>query len=582
MNAISNDDIRIVTLFKSARIGFTKIVAASVGYFAEHKNRNQIIWQPTDTDARDFVSDEIDPMIRDVPVLRKILRGDADKKGKDNTKHRKAFLGSVLDIKGGKSARNFRRTTKDVAYYDELDGFDSDIEGEGSPTSLGDVRITNSSFPKSVRGSTPGIKGASQIESSLNDADMVFRRYLPCPECDEFQYLKWSNFNWANSDPKTTKYACEHCGSLLDYSQFPEMDAQGEWRTEDGIVLDGDDNFTKDGELLDPPFHAGFIIWAAYSYFTAWSELVAEFLKANAAKKVGDNTKLKSFVNTRLGELWEDENESVEGEGLLERRENYGPEIPENVLLLTAGIDIQDDRIECEIVGWGHGSESWSIEYNVIIGDTSQDPSVKDSVWHRLDDYLLTKFTHETGVTMKVAAACIDSGGHRTPLVYKFCAARIRRRIFAIKGMDGEGKPLAGGLSKSKKYKATFIPVGVDTAKELIYSRLKVQEHGAGYSHFPAHYDQHYFDMLTAEKCIPKFVRGKASRLWVLKSGGRRNEALDCRVYAMAALELLNPNLNMIEKRMLPKEEPQPEQPEPSAKLRKRVRKQRGGFVNRW
>lgn len=551
MNAISNDDIRVVTLFKAARIGYTKMIAAAVGYFAEHKHRNQVIWQPTDTDARDFVSDEIDPMIRDVPSVRKLLRGDADKKGKDNTKHRKAFLGSVLDIKGGKAARNFRRLTKDVAYYDELDGFDDDIEGEGSPTSLGDVRITNSSFPKSVRGSTPGTKGMSQIESSLEDADMVFRRYLPCPNCEEYQYLKWSGITFTDKDPKTTKYACEHCGTLIDYSQYPDMDAQGYWMTVDGSYLDDDDNFRdSDDKLIDAPFHAGFVIWAAYSYFTAWSELVAEFLKASAAAKHGRKTKLKTFVNTRLGELWEDDNESIEGESLLDRCENYGPDIPDGALLLTAAVDTQDDRFEIEVVGWGYGSESWSIEYNVIVGDTSQDPDIRGSVWQQLDDYLLTKFTHESGVPMRIAAACIDLGGHRTQNVYKFCMARVRRHIFAVQGQPGPGKPIAGNWSKSKKYNAKFIPVGVDSAKELVYSRLKVTNHGPGYCHFPSHYNQTYFDMLTAEKRVAKMVRGKKTMIWVPKTSGIRNEAFDCRVYNTAALELSKVNMDQMQKRL--------------------------------
>ncbi len=553
MNTISNDDVRIVTLFKSARIGYTKLITAALGYFAEHKSRNQVIWQPTDTDARDFVSDEVDPMIRDVPPVRKLLRSDVEKKSKDNTKHRKAFLGSVLDIKGGKSARNFRRLTKDVCYYDELDGFDDDVEGEGAPTSLGDVRITNSSSPKSVRGSTPSTKGESQIESSLADADMVFRRHLPCPDCHEYQYLKWSGITWTANDPKTTKYACEHCGALIDYSQYPDMDSQGRWMSSDGSYIDDDDNFRSDDddELIDPPFHVGFVIWAAYSYFTSWVELAAEFLKADAAKKRGDRTKLKTFVNTRLGELWEEENETVEGSSLLNRRENYGPEIPEGGLLLTAAVDVQDDRFEIEVVAWGYGSESWSIEYNVIIGDTSVDPEVKGSIWQQLDEYLLTRFTHETGVTMRIASACIDSGGHRTQHVYRFCMKRLRRRVFAVKGMPGQGKPIAGTWSKSKKYdNAKFILVGVDTAKELVYSRLKVEKLGPGYCHFPSHYDESFFSMLTAEKCITKLIRGKRSRAWVLKSSGARNEALDCRVYNLVALELSKANMSALQKKL--------------------------------
>ncbi len=551
LNTVGNDDVREVTLFKSARVGYTKIICAAIGYNAEHKKRNQVVYQPTDTDARDFVSDEIDPMLRDVPVVRKLLKGDVEKKGKDNTKHRKAFRGSSLDIKGGKSARNYRRITKDIVYYDELDGFDMDVEGEGAPVSLGDTRITTSSFPKSVRGSTPGIEGMSQIQSSMDDADMVFRRYLPCPECEEYQYLKWSNIDWTNGDPKTTKYACEHCGSLIDYSQFPDMDAEGVWWTEDGCYLDDDDNFRNGKDkLIDPPYHAAFIIWSAYSYFTTWSELAAEFIKANTAKKKGDTTKLKTFINTKLGELWTDEGKTVESDAFIDRLENYGPEVPEGALILTCGVDIQDDRIEAEVIGWGIDAESWSVEYNIFVGDTSVDPVNKDSVWQQLDDYLLTRFTNETGVTMRIASACIDLGGHRAQHVYSFCMQRIRRRVFVIKGLSGAGRPITSRSRKSKKYSGTYIPVGVDAAKDLIFSNLKVKNPGPGYCHYPSHYTEQYFDQLTAEKCVTKNVRGKASRVWVLKSAGRRNEALDCRVYGRAALELLNVNMAQLEKRM--------------------------------
>lgn len=580
MNTIGNDDVRVTTLFKAARIGYTKIICAAVGYHAEHKKRNQVIWQPTDDDAMDFEADEIGPMIRDVPVVRKTMLSDPDKKSRENTKHRKAFSGSVLDIKGGKSARNYRRMTKDVAYYDELDGFDDDIEGEGSPTSLGDVRITNSSFPKSVRGSTPSTKDASQIESSLADADMVFRRYVPCPDCGEYQYLKWSGMTWTNNDPKTTKHACEHCGSLIDYSELPDIDAAGQWRTEDGNYLDEDDNFCDvKGKKIDPPFHAGFVIWAAYSYFTSWAELVAEFLKANAAAKRGDVAKLKTFNNTRLGELWEEKNVTVESDTLTDRLEHYGPDIPEGAYVLTAAVDVQDNRLEVEVVAWGKDKESWSIEYNRIIGDTSADPDLENSVWADLDDYLLTNFTHENGKPMRIACATIDLGGHRTENVYKFCKARFRRRVYAVKGMDGPGKPIVGKLTPSRKYKANFIPVGVDTCKELVYSRLKLTTPGPGYCHFPAHYNDEYFDMLTSEKCVTKFVRGKRSRAWMIKSSGRRNEALDCRNYNMAALELLNANFDMLAKRFAEYQQ------EPAKQKKKATRRQPGrrkSFATNW
>lgn len=551
MNAIGSDDIPVITWRKSARVGYTKIICAAIGYNTEHKKRNQVVFQPTDTDAKDFVKDEIDPILRDVPVLRRALLSDPEKKSHHNTRAKKNFLGSTLDIKGGKSGRNYRRMTKDVVYYDELDGFDNDVEGEGSPVSLGDMRISTSSFPKSVRGSTPGIMGESQIDSSMDDADMVFRRYLPCPDCDELDYLKWNNIHYTNNDPSTTKLLCEHCGALIEYSQYPEMDECGIWKTLKGDYLDNDERFyNAEGNPIDPPYHIGFILWAGYSYFTTWAELVAEWLAADKAKKKGNPNKLKSFINTRLGESWEEQGSSINTNIFLNRLEHYGPEIPEKALVLTCGVDIQDDRIECEVVGWGKDQESWSIDYNIIPGDTSENPELAGSVWQRLDDYLLTIYTHETGIRLRIVSTFIDSG-HRTTTVYQFCKRRAKRGIYPIKGVGGEGRAIVGRASKSNKEKTNVFPLGVDAAKELVYAHLKVEQYGPSFCHFPAHYgDSDYFDQLTSEKRVTTLTKGRRGVAWVLKAAGKRNEALDCRVYALAAFINYHPNMERLQQKI--------------------------------
>jgi phage terminase large subunit GpA-like protein len=575
MNAIGSDDIPIITWRKSARVGYTKMICAALSYNAEHKKRNQVVFQPTDSDAKDFVKDEIDPMLRDIPVLRRMLISDPEKKGQHNTRSKKNFIGSTLDIKGGKSARNYRRMTKDNIFYDELDGFDADIEGEGSPTSIGDMRISTSSFPKSVRGSTPGVMGESLIDSSLDDADMVFRRYLPCPECGEYDYLKWSNIHYTDNQPSTAKLLCESCGALIDYAQYPDMDKLGRWQTVDGDYLsDTERFFNKEHKPIEPPYHIGFILWAAYSYFTTWSELVAEWLAANKAASKGNPNKLKSFVNTRLGESWEEQGSSVNANVFSSRLENYGPDIPEKALVLTAGVDIQADRIELEVMATGHDQETWSIDYNIIPGDTAESPALKNSVWHKLDEYLLTIFTHESGIKLRIASVCIDSG-YQTTAVYQYCKARTKRGIYPIKGIPGEGKPVVGRATKGNKEKVNLYPVGVDTAKELFYAHLKVKEHGPSFCHYPAHYGQgEYFDQLTAEKCITKMVAGRPHKVWVLKTAGRRNEPLDCRVYAMAALNILNPNMDRIAekyKMRLAYEKNNPEQPAQPRKPKRRM-----------
>ena len=574
MNAIGGDEIRVVSWQKPARVGYTKIIVIAIGYNAEHKRRSQVVYQPTDTDARDFVKDEIDPAIRDVPVLRQVLLSDPEKKSQYNTRTKKNFIGSSLDIKGGKSARNFRRMTKDNVYYDELDGFDEDVEGEGEPTSLGDMRVSGSAFPKSVRGSTPGELGKSLIYSSMDDADLVFRRYLPCSDCGEFDYLKWSNIKYIDNDPSTTQLLCEQCGSLVGYSKYRDMDAKGEWRTEHGHYIDGDDNFFNvDGERIDPPYHIGFILWAAYSYFTTWPDLVAEWLAAIKADKKGNPNKLKTFVNTRLGEAWEVKGSSVNADIFLNRLENYGPEVPEKVLCITAGVDIQEDRIEVEVLGWGKDYENWSIDYNIIPGDTSVSPELKDSVWQKLNDFLLTVYTHESGVRLRIAATCIDSG-FNTTTVYKFCKPRTKRGVYPIKGVAGQGRPIVGRATKANKEKVNVYPIGVDTAKEILYAHLKVIKPGPSYCHFPANYDAEYFEQLTSEKCVKKKVNGRSVRVWVLKVAGRRNEPLDCRNYARAAYDIFNPNMDRLAERFKARiayEQSNPDNPQPKAGTRRRM-----------
>ena len=249
--------------------------------------------------------------------------------------------------------------------------------------------------------------------------------------------------------------------------------------------------------------------------------------------------RLKTWVNTFLGETWEDQGEQVDEHDLMERAEDWGGELPEDVLLLTAGVDVQDDRLEVEIVGWGRGEESWSIDYKTLYGD----PSTAD-LWMQLDDVLQTKHIHPIHGEMILRSTCVDSGGHYTQQVYNYCRGRAGKRVFAVKGIGGEGKPIAGKPTKNNIGKINLFPVGTDTAKELIYSRLKIQSPGEGYCHFPANRSPEYYMMLTAEKKVTKYFKGRPRREWIkLRT---RNEALDCRVYATAALALMGLNLEAV------------------------------------
>ncbi len=265
-------------------------------------------------------------------------------------------------------------------------------------------------------------------------------------------------------------------------------------------------------------------------------ETVRDFL---AAKR--DPMRLKTWVNTFLGETWEEQGEQIDEHDLLDRREDWGGELPEEALVLTAGVDVQDDRLEYEVVAWGRGEESWSVEYRTIYGD----PSTAE-LWMRLDEELLRSYHHPTQGEMALRSTCIDSGGHYTQQVYNYAKTRAGKRVFAIKGVGGDGKPVIGRPTKNNIGKINLFPVGTDTTKELVYARLKMREPGEGYCHFPLDRDEEYFRMLTAEKKITKYFKGRPKQEWVKIR--TRNEALDCRVYATAALAILNVNLESVYK----------------------------------
>jgi len=291
--------------------------------------------------------------------------------------------------------------------------------------------------------------------------------------------------------------------------------------------------------MAEAPFDgiAGFHIWEAYNPWVRLREIAARFLSAHEAQEQGNNEPMKTFINTSLGETWEEKGESVAADPLMARRENYEADaLPWRVLHLTAGVDVQDDRVEVEVIGWraekrNQPEESWGVEVIVLNGNPA-----RPEIWNDLDEILRREWVTEDGRRLRLGAVAIDSGGHFTNEVYKFCASKIGRKIYAVKGMSGTRPiwpPRAGG---SKKYKGNKVwIVGVDTAKDAIYSRLRIVEEGPGYCHFPMSYGQDFFKQLTSEKIQTRFSKGHPIREWH-KPAGMRNEALDRRAYALAAL----------------------------------------------
>ena len=519
MDAVSDPRIEQVVLMTSAQIGKTEVINNICGYHVHQDAAPMLVCQPTLEMAKSWSQERFAPMIRDSDVLSNII-GDPRSRDSGNTMLHKVFRGGHISITGANSPSGLASRPIRVVLCDEVDRYPLSAGTEGDPVELAKKRSTTFWNRKIILVSTPTEKGASRIEKAFAESDKRYF-YVPCPDCGEEHVLKWENVQWENSDPDTAVYCCPDCGSVWDDAKRYNAVKKGTW-----VATDPDRKV------------AGFHLSALYSPWTSLSQGVEDFLNAK-----GDPMRLRAWVNLYLGETWDvdQQGEQIDEHDLINRVEDWGDELPEEVLMLTAGVDVQDDRLEYEIMGVARGEETFSIEYGVLYGD----PSTAE-LWMRLDSVLQQKFIHPIHGEMILRASCIDSGGHYTQQVYNYCRARAGRRVYAIKGVGGEGRPIIGRPSKNNIGKINLFPVGTDTAKELIYSRLKITEPGEGYCHFPQGRSDEYFRMLTAEKRIIKYYKGRPKREWVKIR--TRNEALDCRVYATAALALLNINLETVYK----------------------------------
>ncbi len=537
MDCVCDPGVRRITLMWGAQLGKTDgLINNTIGYYISQDPKSIMVMHPTLTDLQTWIEGKLNPLLSDTPIVRDRVAKARGREGVNNQKM-KSYPGGFLMFAYSGSPNTMRGRSAPIILCDEIDGYE--YTNEGDPVQLLWQRsATFGDQRKLIETSTPTIKGASRIEKAYEASDQR-RYYVPCPHCQTHQVLKWSQVQWDKDEagghlPETAYYVCEHCGAQLTDGDKLWMIRHGEWRGE-------------------KPFrgHAGFHLSELYSPFRKWRDIVQSFLDKKAA---GD---LQSFVNVSLAETWEESGEQVEHTALCSRREAYAAPVPQDALVLVSGVDVQDDRLELEVVGFGEGEESWSVDYRVIWGDPAQ-----RQVWDDLDAALLADYQHESGTKLHISAACIDSGGHHTQMVYDFVKTRQSRRIFAIKGVGGAGRPIVSAPSP-KKYGKSLRPVdlftvGVDEAKGLIYSRLKLLEPGPGFCHFPMEYTEEYFAQLTAEKIVTKYKNGFPYREWIKTRP--RNEALDCRVYALAALKILNPNWSAFKQRIAPTVAQQPPQ----------------------
>lgn len=513
MDAASDPRVEVIVVMSSAQVGKTETLNNIVGFHVDQDPAPMLLLQPTLEMGEAWSKDRLSPMVRDTPALRGKIRDPRSRDSGNTTKH-KVFPGGHITIAGANSPASLASRPIRIVLADEVDRYPASAGEEGDPVSLARKRTTTFWNRKTILTSTPTVKGASRIEAEFELSDK--RRYhVTCDDCEHEQTLKWGQVKW-DADPRKAIYACEECGSVWnDQKRWALVRKRGRW-------------------IATAPFNgtAGFHLNEIYSPWVKLGDMATAFLAAKRSTET-----LKTWVNTSLGESWEDSGERVDAAVLLERLEPKKKRVPSQVLVVTCGVDVQDDRFEIERIGWGVDEESWSLDYHVM----HVDPSTKEA-WTDLDEYLSSPVVTEDGRTLPVRATCIDSGGHHTQAVYRFVRGRERRRIWAIKGMAGSGKPVWPKVaSRNNKLRAHLFMIGVDTAKDSVYSRLRLPSPGPGYCHFPEDRDRNYFDQLTAEKVVTKYIKGFPQRVWE-KTDSRRNEALDCRVYGFAAFVSLNIN----------------------------------------
>jgi len=577
MLAVTEPGVRVITAMACTQILKSSLLLSTAGYFAHIDPCPMLLVQPKDTAAADFAKERLGGMIEATPALRDLVGTRRMRSGEEKIGY-KPFPGGFIAIVSAGSPTNLASRPIRVVLYDEIDKYVPTREGDA--IALGDERLARFANALSIRVCSPTVEGESRIEASWLQSDQR-RASVACPHCghrqflDFFRHVQWQKDEDGKHLPKTAAIYCEACGAAWSegerlrsltsirwhqtrsfrccgQDQQPLEEYDRAWRALDGDAAHDDalavvwDWWESErwgvyrarcrccGAWAVDNEHAGFQASKLYSPWTtkdAPPQLAKKWLDAQV-----DEDLKQTFWNTQLG-LPHKSNAGKETPTtvLLRRREVWAAEVPDPVAVLTMGQDTQDDRIELEVVGWGRDEESWSIAYEVIPG-RFDDPAVQAQV----DAFRRRAWLRADGRPFKIAATCVDSGGHHTEAVYAFCRDRAGEKVWAIKGAsdkNGAWSPVWPTSAKVKRSKRAYRPViiGTNAAKESIANRLQIAAPGPGYMHFPADRDTAYFEQLTAERLVTVTVGGRKYRKWEPKPG-RANEALDCRVYAFGAL----------------------------------------------
>ncbi|MDY7096755.1 MAG: phage terminase large subunit family protein [Pseudomonadota bacterium] len=511
-DAMSDPEIERVTLVKSVRVGLSTLLTATVGSFAANEPSPILLLLPTEADCRDYVVSDLEPIFEATPALAGLLSGDEAGR---NTLLSRRFPGGSLKIIAAKAPRNLRRHNARILLIDEADGMEPGAEG--SPVLLAERRTLSFANRKIIMGSTPTLEATSNVLRAYAVSDQrVFE--VPCPECGSHVEIQWAHIEWEPDQPETAAFRCPVCSELISERHKPAMIEAGAWKATNPEVSG----------------HAGFRINALVSPHAnaAWSKLAAEFLAAK-----GSPDTLQTFVNTILAEGWRESADEADEAELQARAEPWGlDDMPEDVLVVTAGVDVQDDRLETTLIGWSR--DAALILGHVVIWGSPGD----DSTWAELDDLLRTTWPHPRGGTLRLDAAVVDSGdGGWTERVYSFCRPRFNRKVMAGKGVAGTRPPIAQSQSKGVK----LFLVGVDGLKSQILTRLS----RGRTIRFSDRLETAWYEQLASERRVVRYVRGQPVRRFERKPG-MRAEALDCVVYGFAARHLVTANLDRREEEL--------------------------------
>lgn len=504
--AMGDPEIERVTVLKAARVGYSSLLVGVVGSYTSNDPTPIIALLPTEADCRDFTVSTLDPTFESSPILRGLLADDADDSGRSTLLHRR-FPGGSLRVIAAKAPRNLRAKTARVLLIDESDGMVD--TPEGSPILLAEKRTLTFPDRKIIMGSTPTDEATSHVWRAWLQSDQ--RVYMvPCPDCGAFFEIKWANIRWPDGEPEKAYCECSHCAARIEERQKAAMVAAGHW----------------EATRPDVKGHAGFRLSALLSTIAnaSWGKLAQEFI---AAKRGGPET-LKPFVNTVLGEVWRDAADEIDENELAARAEAFGLEsVPSEVRWLTAGVDVQHDRLEATLIGWSAEGVPFVLGHRVFYGSVHS-----EAPWLELDDLLKSQFPHPLGGKLKIDAAAIDSGdGNTTDVVMGFTRARWGRRVFAIKG-DGGNRPT---IQRATTKGAPLFIAGVDGIKARILQRIADK----AAMRFSNTLEAIWFEQFASERRLLKYQHGRPVHVWE-RIRGRRAEALDCVVYAFAAFGLVS------------------------------------------